>query len=175
MVKNILRVRHAAQNAARRRFQAIANPSHQQIQSHQDSIINHNKRIKQWNKFMNISKNLIKNVNNSNNTPNNLVTRYRKNLRPTNFPNKASRRNMIKAGKNGIISYQVREGEGNRFGPGRGFEYYNSNGRLYNHWNMCFLDRGFKMEERIARFADIDTRHAMGLPKLNGQFITIIL
>jgi hypothetical protein len=133
MVKNILRVRHAAQNAARRRFQAIANPSNKQIQSHQASVINHNKRIKQWNKFMNISKNLIKNVNNSNNTPNNLVTRYRKNLQPTNFPNKARRRNMIKSGKNGIVSYQVREGEGNRFGPGRGFEYYNSNGRLYNH------------------------------------------
>ena len=82
---------------------------------------------------MNISKNLIKNVNGSNNTPNNLVTRYRKNLQPTNFPNKARRRNMIKSGKNGIVSYQVREGEGNRFGPGRGFEYYNSNGRLYNH------------------------------------------
>lgn len=132
MVKNIIRVRRAAQNAARRRFQSIANPTNKQIQSHQTSIRNHNRRIQQWNTLMNISKNLIKNVNGSNNAPNNLVTRYSKNLRSTNFPNTASRRNMIKSGKNRIVSYHVREGEGNRFGFGHGFEYYNSRGKLYN-------------------------------------------
>lgn len=127
MMKNILRARHLAQNLAGNRFRAkYTNPTKNQQRVYNDSVINHARRIKEYNKLMNISKNLIKNVTGGNNNPNNLVTRYRRNLAPTNFPNVTRRQNMIRREKNRIKVHGTPV-----IYPGKGVEYYNRHGRIY--------------------------------------------
>lgn len=129
MVKNIIRARNVAQNRVRCNYEKISNPTNKQTASYKKSTANHNKRLKEWKVFMNVAKNLILPYNSANN----LVQRYIRNLAPTNFPNNANRRRLIKDAKNGIISYHIRANQGPRFGPGVGFEYYNRHGRVYNN------------------------------------------